>query len=93
MRRFKVLLHLSDQLTYAFFCNTVLDESAQTLFLTEMFRGLSLTLRAFFDRKVTVSPTVPIDVAMPLADHSICVSCHSCRSKGNLVQGLLYMSH
>ena len=33
----------------------VLDESAQTLFLTEMFRGLSLTLRAFFDRKVTVS--------------------------------------
>jgi hypothetical protein len=33
----------------------VLDESAQTLFLTEMFRGLNLTLKAFFDKKVTVS--------------------------------------
>ena len=32
----------------------VLDESAQTLFLTEMFRGLNLTLKAFFDKKVTV---------------------------------------
>jgi len=32
----------------------VLDESANTLFLTEMFRGLSLTLKAFFDKKVTV---------------------------------------
>lgn len=34
---------------------TVIDESSQTLFLTEMFRGLNLTLKAFFDRKVTVS--------------------------------------
>ena len=33
----------------------VLDNSAQTLFLTEMFRGMSLTLRYFFDTKVTVS--------------------------------------
>ena len=33
----------------------VLDESAQTLFLTEMMRGLNLTLKAFFDKKVTVS--------------------------------------
>lgn len=32
----------------------VLDQTAQTLFLTEMMRGLSLTLRAFFDKKVTV---------------------------------------
>ena len=32
----------------------VIDESSQTLFLTEMFRGLNLTLKAFFDRKVTV---------------------------------------
>ncbi len=32
----------------------ILDESAQTLFLTEMFRGLNLTLKAFFDKKVTV---------------------------------------
>ena len=32
----------------------VLDESANTLFLTEMFRGLNLTLKAFFDKKVTV---------------------------------------
>lgn len=34
---------------------SVLDESAQTLFLTEMMRGLNLTLKAFFDQKVTVS--------------------------------------
>ena len=33
----------------------VIDESSQTLFLTEMFRGLNLTLKAFFDRKVTVN--------------------------------------
>eukprot|EP00884_Botryococcus_braunii_P004836 jgi/Botrbrau1/14353/Bobra.0014s0009.2 len=34
---------------------TVLDESAQTLFLTEMMRGLGLTLKAFFDKKVTIN--------------------------------------
>ena len=33
----------------------VLDESAQTLFLTELFRGLNYTLKSFFDPKVTVS--------------------------------------
>ncbi|KAL3156394.1 hypothetical protein ABBQ38_000707 [Trebouxia sp. C0009 RCD-2024] len=33
----------------------VIDESSQTLFLTEMFRGLNLTLKAFFDRKVTIN--------------------------------------
>lgn len=33
----------------------MLDESAQTLFLTEMFRGLNYTLKSFFDPKVTVS--------------------------------------
>ena len=36
----------------------MLDESAQTLFLTEMMRGLNLTLKAFFDQKVTVSVSV-----------------------------------
>ena len=34
----------------------VLDESAQTLFMTELVRGLMLTLKAFFDKKVTVRP-------------------------------------
>lgn len=32
----------------------VLDESAQTLFLTELWRGLGLTLKVFFEPKVTV---------------------------------------
>ena len=32
----------------------VLDSSAQILFLTEMFRGMSLTLKYFFEPKVTV---------------------------------------
>jgi hypothetical protein len=33
---------------------TVLDASAQVLLLTEMFRGMSLTLKYFFEPKVTV---------------------------------------
>ncbi|KAK9846604.1 hypothetical protein WJX81_007523 [Elliptochloris bilobata] len=33
----------------------VLDESAQTLFMTELFRGMMLTLKAFFDKKVTIN--------------------------------------
>ncbi len=33
----------------------VLDESANTLFLTELWRGLALTLKVFFERPVTVS--------------------------------------
>ena len=40
-------------LTSAF--RAVLDNSAQILFLTEMFRGMSLTLKYFFEPKVTVS--------------------------------------
>lgn len=33
----------------------VLDASAQTLFLTEMFRGMSLAMKYFWEPKVTVS--------------------------------------
>ena len=33
----------------------VFERSINTLFLTEMVRGLSLTLKYFFDPKVTVS--------------------------------------
>jgi NADH dehydrogenase (ubiquinone) Fe-S protein 8 len=33
---------------------TVLDDSANSLFVTEIFRGMALTLKAFFDPKVTV---------------------------------------
>lgn len=36
---------------------SVLDKSMNALFLTEMFRGMSMTLKYFFDRKVTVSFT------------------------------------
>lgn len=32
----------------------MLDESANTLFLTELWRGLALTLKVFFERPVTV---------------------------------------
>ncbi|CAM6084187.1 unnamed protein product [Calypogeia fissa] len=35
--------------------STVLDKSMNTLFLTEMFRGMSLTLKYFFDEKVTIN--------------------------------------
>lgn len=35
--------------------STVLDKSMNSLFLTEMFRGMSLTLKYFFDKKVTIN--------------------------------------
>jgi NADH-quinone oxidoreductase chain I len=34
---------------------SVLDESAQTLFLTDLVRGLALTLKVFFEPKVTIN--------------------------------------
>lgn len=34
---------------------SVLDESAQTLFLTDLVRGLALTLKVFFEPKVTLN--------------------------------------
>lgn len=37
------------------FFNAVFERSINTLFLTEMVRGLMLTLKYFFDRNVTVS--------------------------------------
>ena len=53
-------------LIFVFFCNvtnqslpmlwmTVFERSINTLFLTEMVRGLMLTLKYFFETKVTVS--------------------------------------
>mmetsp|Transcript_1131 Transcript_1131/g.5029 ORF Transcript_1131/g.5029 Transcript_1131/m.5029 type:complete len:232 (+) Transcript_1131:81-776(+) len=35
--------------------NGVLDASAQTLFLTEMFRGMSLAMKYFWEPKVTIN--------------------------------------
>jgi hypothetical protein len=35
--------------------SAVLDDSASSLFVTEVFRGMAYTLKAFFDPKVTVS--------------------------------------
>lgn len=51
-------LRIQNQSISCCFC-AVIDASSQTLFLTEMFRGLNLTLKAFFDRKVTVRPLLP----------------------------------
>ena len=45
----------------------VLDSSAQILFLTEMFRGMSLTLKYFFEPKVTVSQAVKCPPRAPQA--------------------------
>ena len=50
---------------------SVLDESAQTLFLTEMMRGLNLTLKAFFDKKVTVSLLYPYFSRLVAQRHNI----------------------
>jgi hypothetical protein len=40
--------------------SAVLDHSVNTLFLTEMMRGMGLTLKYFFDKKVTVMSAHPI---------------------------------
>jgi hypothetical protein len=37
--------------------STVLDDSANALFVTEIVRGMAYTLKAYFDPKVTVSCT------------------------------------
>ena len=39
--------------------NLVLDHSVNTLFLSEMARGMGLTLKYFFDKKVTVCQLTP----------------------------------
>lgn len=57
---------LTDQ--FAASC-AVLDESAQTLFLTEMFRGLGYTLKSFFDPKVTVSSLLPLSACTMSVGH------------------------
>ena len=43
----------------------MLDSSAQILFLTEMFRGMSLTLKYFFEPKVTVSAAPRASLTRP----------------------------
>ena len=48
----------------------MLDESANTLFMTEIFRGLSITLKAFFDPKVTVQPFPPLACNSQLPHHA-----------------------
>ena len=55
----------------------VLDASAQTLFLTEMFRGMALTLRYFFEPKVTVRPAAgqPQPPRCVLCDSETAVAC------------------
>jgi len=35
--------------------SAVLDDSASTLFVTEVFRGMAYTLKAFFDPKLTIN--------------------------------------
>jgi hypothetical protein len=34
---------------------SILDDSASTLFVTEVFRGMAYTLKAFFDPKLTIN--------------------------------------
>ncbi|XP_022746979.1 NADH-ubiquinone oxidoreductase subunit 8 isoform X3 [Durio zibethinus] len=44
-----------DEWFLIFFSMAVFEQSINTLFLTEMVRGLMLTLKYFFDRKVTIN--------------------------------------
>ena len=58
----------------------VLDESAQTLFMTELVRGLMLTLKAFFDKKVTVRPLRGCELcelAIPTTKRDACSSAYA----------------
>uniref|UniRef100_A0A7S2T2V4 Uncharacterized protein n=1 Tax=Chloropicon primus TaxID=1764295 RepID=A0A7S2T2V4_9CHLO len=50
----------------------ILDASAQTLFITELMRGMSLALKYFFTKKVTVSGasrfrSLPLSVCLSLS--------------------------
>ena len=49
----------------------VLDESANTLFMTELVRGMMLTLKAFFDKKYTVRRPA---CALPGVHASSCIA-------------------
>lgn len=55
----------------------ILDASAQTLFITELARGMSLALKYFFTKKVTVRSPVTFSVRSSLADP---LSLSPCRS-------------
>ncbi len=60
-----------------FTASGVLDESANTLFLTELWRGLAMTLKCFFEQPVTVS-------AQPL-------QCRGSRNPDMLADGMLLL--
>lgn len=64
--------------------SSILDDSASGLFVTEVFRGMAYTIKAFFDPKVTVRAVFALYVArrglmqcVYVAIHWHCqVSCH-----------------
>lgn len=51
----------------------LLEENANTLFLTDVARGLSLTLKTFFDEKVTT--TTPLRKALSRPDFAESMCC------------------
>ena len=51
----EVLRKIARHLKFLIHVIPVLDKSMNTLFLSELFRGMGLTLKYFFDKKVTVS--------------------------------------
>lgn len=49
-----IVLHCAILTSFICYLRVVFERSINTLFLTEMVRGLMLTLKYFFERKVTV---------------------------------------
>ena len=63
----------------------VLDESANTLFMTELVRGMMLTLKAFFDKKYTVRPQACPGLLKQACSVFCCRLCWSPRLTGGVV--------
>ncbi|GMP37922.1 hypothetical protein CsSME_00009391 [Camellia sinensis var. sinensis] len=57
--------------------SSVFERSINTLFLTEMVRGLMLTLKYFFDPKVTIN--YPFEKG-PLSPQERCIACKLCEA-------------
>ena len=69
----------------------VLDENAQTLFLTEMVRGMSLALRMFFEPKYTVQTHTSHAVEhIPAMRGWACILRHQLFFRGSLKRAALW---
>lgn len=58
---------------------SILDDSASTLFVTEVFRGMAYTLKAFFDPKLTINYPFEKGAISESQSSMSCRGPHHCR--------------